>query len=282
MNFKYNCKCCDFFTNHKTKFKRHLGTKKHLKCSNNVEKCSNDVALCSISSLPEKVYKCKYCQKVLKHHTSLSRHIKYTCKKNEDEDLKELARLMNEKDKQLVEMMQDKEKQLEKMQKQIEKLSNKLQIQNINNGTINNNTFNIQLLNHTDTDYSHLTATDYIKCIKDCNQCVKTLIEKVHFNKDKPENMNIYLSNIKGNYLMVYKDNIWQIQDKKEQVDDLYGYNEMVLENWYDEYKQKYPHIISSFQRYLKNKDEDEVLNKVKDEILLMLYNKHKYIQQLE
>ena len=91
------------------------------------------------------------------------------------------------------------------MQKQIEKLSNKLQIQNINNGTINNNTFNIQLLNHTDTDYSHLTETDYIKCIKDCNQCVKTLIEKVHFNKDKPENMNIYLSNIKGNYLMVYK-----------------------------------------------------------------------------
>ena len=50
-----------------------------------------------------------------------------------DEDLKELARLMNEKDKQLVEMMQDKEKQMEKMQKQIEKLSNKLQIQNINN-----------------------------------------------------------------------------------------------------------------------------------------------------
>ena len=58
------------------------------------------------------------------------RHIKYTCKKNKDEDLKELARLLNE-------TICGKDKQLEKMQKQIDKLTNKLQIQNINNGTIN-------------------------------------------------------------------------------------------------------------------------------------------------
>ena len=31
------------------------------------------------------------------------KHIKYVCKKNKDEDFKELARLMNEKDKQMKE-----------------------------------------------------------------------------------------------------------------------------------------------------------------------------------
>ena len=77
---------------------------------------------------------------------------------------------------------------------------------------------------------------------------------------------------------MIYKDNTWQIQDKKKQVEDLYDYNEMVLENWYDEYKEKYPHIIESFQRYLKNRDGDVLLNKLKDEILLMLYNNRKMI----
>ena len=202
------------------------------------------------------------------------RHIKYTCKQNKDEDFKELARLMNEKEKQL----KVQGSQLEKMQKQIDKLTNKLQIQNINNGTINNsnNVVNIQLLNHTETDYSHLTHKDYVMCIHDCNKCVKTMIEKVHFNKDKPENHNIYLSNLKGKYVMIYKDNAWQIINKKEQLDDMYDYNEMILEYWYDEYKTKYPDIVKSFQRYLKNKDGNDLLNKVKDEILMMLYNKRK------
>jgi hypothetical protein len=212
------------------------------------------------------------------------RHIKYTCKKNKDEDFQELARLLNEKEKQMTvkeTKMNTMENELIKMQKQIDKLTNKLQIHNLNQGVINNtnNVVNIQLLNHPDTDYSHLTHTDYITCIHDCNHCIKSLIEKVHFNKNKPENMNIYLSNIKGKYVMIYKDNTWQISDKKRQIDDLYDNNEMLLENWYDEYKEKYPNIILSFKRYLKNRDEDVVLNRIKDEILLMLYNKRKMIE---
>ena len=90
--------------------------------------------------------------------------------------------------------------------------------------------------------------------------------------------MNIFLSNIKGNYVMVYKDNEWQIRNKRRQLDDLYDSNEVLLETWYDEYKEKYPHIINSFKRYLKNKDGDVILNRVKDEILMMLYNKRKMI----
>tara|TARA_Y100000385_G_C12564062_1_gene413420 strand:- start:83 stop:337 length:255 start_codon:yes stop_codon:yes gene_type:complete len=77
---------------------------------------------------------------------------------------------------------------------------------------------------------------------------------------------------------MIYKDNVWQIQDKKAQVDDLYDNNEFVLEAWYDEYKEKYPDIIASFQRYLQNRDENEMLNNIKEEILVMLYNKRKMI----
>ena len=78
--------------------------------------------------------------------------------------------------------------------------------------------------------------------------------------------------------MLVYKDNVWQIQDRKRQIDDLYDNNEVVLESWYDEYKEKYPNIIESFQRYLKNRDEDVVLNNIKEEILLMLYNKRNMV----
>tara|TARA_Y100000389_G_scaffold205142_1_gene264024 strand:- start:19714 stop:19890 length:177 start_codon:yes stop_codon:yes gene_type:complete len=51
---------------------------------------------------------------------------------------------------------------------------------------------------------------------------------------------------------MIYKDNEWQIQDKKAQIDDLYDYNEFLLENWYDEYVEKYPSIVESFKSIKK------------------------------
>uniref|UniRef100_A0A6C0KWX9 Uncharacterized protein n=1 Tax=viral metagenome TaxID=1070528 RepID=A0A6C0KWX9_9ZZZZ len=35
---------------------------------------------------------------------------------------------------------------------------------------------------------------------------------------------------------------------------------------------------MKSFQRYLQNRDENEVLNNIKEEILVMLYNKRKMV----
>tara|TARA_Y100000389_G_scaffold200451_1_gene240908 strand:- start:454 stop:1377 length:924 start_codon:yes stop_codon:yes gene_type:complete len=296
---KYYCFVCDYDAKQKSNYDKHIKTKRHKMLSTKSHQKSpfshqkspfshqKSPFFSTLKSTSSEKFQCKYCKKDFKFKQGMYRHIKYTCKKNKDEDFQELARLLNEKDKQIA--LKDKQldkqlalrdKKMEIMQKQIEKLTNKLQIQNINQGIVQNvnNTINIQVLNHSDTDYSHLTPKDYITCIKDCNKCVKTLIEKVHFNANKPENMNIYLSNIKGKYLMIYKDNAWQIQDKKTQVDDLYDNNEFVLEAWYDEYKEKYPDIIASFQRYLQNRDEDEMLNNIKEEILVMLYNKRKMI----
>jgi hypothetical protein len=282
---EYYCECCGLITKDKTKFDRHLKTKKHEKLSQNYPKLSFLLPEITPNLLEKGDYQhtCKYCEKRFKFASGLSRHIKYTCKKNKDEDFKELARLMNEQNQKKDEQIEMILKQNEKLQKQIDKLSNKLKIQNINHGTINNsNNINIKLLNFSETDYSHLSKKDYIKCIKDCNHCVKTLIQKVHFNKTKPENMNIYISNIKGEYAMIYSDNKWQITNKKEQIDDLYEYNEVVLENWYKQYKDEYPHIIESFQRYLKNKDEAEdfMVNRVKEQILLLLYNNRNILQE--
>lgn len=275
---KYFCNYCNYDAKVKGNYDKHMKTKKH---NNNLAKISQKLAKIS-QNVPNynsdgfffKNFECKYCNKIFKHQSSLSKHVKYTCKNNKDEDWKELARLLNEN-------IKDKDKQLNKMQKQIDKLANKLQIQNINNNITQynlTNVNNVYLLDYNKTDYSHLTEVDYITCINDCNHCIKTLIEKVHFNKDKPENMNIYISSIKGNYAMVYKDGIWQIQNKRDQINDIYNYNEVVLENWYDDYKKTYPHIIQSFQRYLKNKDESDIINSVKEDILLMLYNKRNYM----
>ena len=155
--------------------------------------------------------------------------------------------------------------------------------QNINHGNINNHNINdvkIQILNnYKDTDYDHLTHQDYLKCFNENNHCVKALIEKIHFDSKNPQNMNIYISGIKGNYIMVYRDNRWQLKDRKYYIDDLYEMNEIVLEKWYDNYKVKYPDIIKSFERYLHAKDDDDYINKIKKEIIMMLYNNRSIVR---
>ena len=157
-------------------------------------------------------FQCKYCKK-LKQRNNIVSSYKYFCKKNKDEDLNELVRLLNEqnnlKDEQIKEMenrVHEMSKNYEKMQKQINQLTNKLQLQKMGNTIIHNgNQINnsIQVLNHKETNYDFLTDRDYIKCIKSVNHCVKSLIETVHFNDKHPENMNIYVPSMKTDYLMV-------------------------------------------------------------------------------
>jgi hypothetical protein len=198
------------------------------------------------------------------------KHIKYHCPKSKDEDLKELVRLMNLQLEQKDKEIDLHKKQLETQSKQIDKLVNKLEIHGSFNTTNIQN--NIQLLSFKDTDVSHLTDKDYAFCIKRVNFCVKNLIEKIHFNPSKPENMNIYISNLKDKYLMVYENGNWNIKTKKE-LDYLYEQKEMMLEEWISE-QDKYPELKEKFIQYVHNKDNDETLNMIKDEIKLMMYNK--------
>lgn len=277
----YHCRCCHYYTNRKSSYQKHVESSKHIENYRN-----NSTAIVTyendhdeVENLTKYYHSCKYCGKLYKYSQGLSKHIKYSCKYNKDESFQELANLLNSKEK----LIAESEKYITKLEKQIKQLTDKLQIKNVNGGNYYeghiNNTMNINVLNYNNTDYDFLTDKDYIKCIEDCNHCVKTLIEKIHFNKKKPENMNIYISSIKGKYIMVYRDNKWQIKNRKDQIDDLYECNEFMLENWYDHYHCKYPHIIQSFKRYLKNKDEDDdLIRRVKDEILLMLYNKRDMI----
>jgi hypothetical protein len=258
----YTCNYCYFNTTLAYNYKRHLETTRHKKNEEN-----------HIQKIQE-ILSCTYCGKEYKHKSSLSKHIKYNCIKSKDEDFKELARLLNLQQQKHREMEQQI-KRLEEENKniQIQKLTNKLQI----NGGIHIQN-NIQLLAYKDTDTSHLTHKDYETCIKKVNFCVLKLIEKIHFNPEKPENMNIYISNLKDKYIMVYEDGNWNIKNKTE-LDTLYKEKEMMLEEWLEE--KNFPELKEKFIRYLNNKDKDETLNMIKDEIKLLMYNKKNLIETI-
>ena len=251
----YECDICKIRTKQKANYLRHLTTQKHKQMEESTKS----------QPVKENDFICEYCEQKFSFKQSMYRHIKYRCTKNKDEDLKELVRLMNLQ-------LQQKDKELDTKQKQIHKLINKLEI-NINTTNINN----ITLLAYKDTDLSHLTDKDYSACIKQVNFCVKKLIEKIHFNPEKPENMNFYISNLKDKYLMVYDGN-WNIKNKNE-LDYMYDEKEMMLEQWLTDEQHKYPELKEKFERYLHNKEDDDTLNMIKEDIKLMMYNNKGMIQ---
>jgi len=286
----YECIFCSYKTKIKTHYNKHLTTAKH---QNNIQDISKnsiydtnsqayDTNMTQSVTSSTSTYFCCFCHAPFKSKSSKYRHQSKFCKKNEKLNVNKLVELLNVKEAQLnakdvkINEHNDKIKELET---KINELMETVQATYVNNGTIvqgnQQNIANIQLLNYNKTDYDFLSDSDYIRCFMDNNHCVKKLIEKVHFNPNKPENMNVYISSMKGKYVMVYRDNVWQLKNRKQQIDDLYETNELVLEQWFDEYKEQYPDIIKSFTRYLKNKSNDhELIRSVKDEVMLMLYNK--------
>ena len=159
------------------------------------------------------------------------------------------------------------------------KAETKLQEQKtqINNIQIDNRQINIHfnLLPYKNTDTSHLTDEDFIQCVKEHN-CVKHLIEKIHFNPRKPENMNINISNLKDKYMRIY-DGEWRTVPKK-QLNKIYGDKEDMISEWIEE--EKYPKLKDRFETYLTEKN-DEKLNEMKEEIKLMMYNQKDTVRRL-
>jgi len=287
----HRCDCCKYTTDKRFNYEKHLSSERHRlieKSQQNqlptTQKQHIDNPKTTI--VLEKVateFTCKYCDQQFRFRQSMNRHIKYTCTKNKDEDLKELVRLMNiqmEQQKnefisQLQTQKQEFSKKIDSQSKQIDKLMGKLEIHGSFNTT--NNIQNINLLAYRATDVSHLTDDDYRRCIKKVNHCVRNMIEKVHFNPSKPENMNIYISNIKDKYIMVYDGLNWNLANKKDEIDRLYEEKEMMLEEWLESNPEK--ELKEKFMKYLNNKESDECLNRIKEEIKLMLYNNQKMIE---
>ena len=195
----------------------------------------------------------------------------------------ELVKKLNEKiDLQQKEFKQQLERnyqQLEKKDKQINELIKKAGIQNSNITTNVQN--NIKILAYKNTDLSHLTDKDYLFCLNRSNMCIPHLIKKIHLNPKKPENHNIYISNIKNKYIMIYDGYKWNLQNQDDTLNELIDKNEFLLEQKLEEWLENgkdYPEIMRKFNRYLEKKEEDMVLNKIKEEIRLILYNNNKLI----
>jgi len=61
-------------------------------------------------------------------------------------------------------------------------------------------------------------------------------------------------------------------------IDDKQGLIEERIEIWIER-GEKYPSIMKKFERYLEKKENNKVINKIKEEIKFMLYNNKSLIK---
>jgi len=235
---------------------------------------------------------CNFCEREFSRKDSLVRHLK-TCKEKKKDDtvkesMEELVKLLNDKEKQLekkdTEYKKQLKEELDKRDKQIEELIKKAGLSTTNNNTnniTNNIQNNIKLLNYKETDTSHLTENDYVKCLEHYNFCVPHLIRKIHFNPKKPENHNIYISNLKNSYVMIYINNKWKVKNRDETILRMIDDKQVILEKKIQEWVEsgiQYPKVMAKFSRYIEKREEDDVINAIKEDIKLMLYNNRNMI----
>jgi len=310
----YTCPRCGFNTHHKTKYMSHLRRKYICKNKTSDDMLQNEYIKYEINEkiecqhnvnvLPKKniksqhfvndkstkskdTYECKFCNKEFNSRQGKWRHLKNCKEKKQDEEEKNnlisLIELLNQQIEEQREYMKEQKeqlnKQLEKRDKQIEDQNIQI-IELIKKSGINIGTQNIQqnikILAYNNSDLSHLTDKDYMKCLKHSNFCIPHLIKEIHFNPEKPENHNIYISNLKNNYVMIYNGSKWMLNDRDDSIQSLIDDKESIIEQKLEEWIENgnnYPDIMKKFNRYLEKKENNSVLDKIKGEIKLMLFN---------
>lgn len=287
----YNCSLCQLVTPIKCHYERHLLTKKHTMNEKVIPKSPQShpkvipkspqiwVTGTALNEVSKKEFVCKFCDKQFAFKQTMYRHMKNSCVKKED-DYKELVRLLNAQienhKKELEEEKEERKKENHALVKQIDSLKGKLEIK----GSFNNNTINnVQhiTLNYVDTDVSHITDKDYRCCIRKVCHSVLKLIEKIHFNPAKPENMNVYISNMRDKYVMIYEGNKWILKNKTDAIDTLYTDKEMMIEEWMNDNDE--PEMRKFFDRYMNNVKEKNTMDDINDQLKLMLYNKKNLLE---
>ena len=153
---------------------------------------------------------------------------------------------------------------------------------NNNNNNINshNNNNYIKNINHINiTAYGqetcdHISDNMFKKIIDKGFKSVPYLVEQMHFNKDKPEYHNVYISNMRDNYVLIFDGVKWVLTQRDELLDDMMDAKSYILSDKFDKLKDDLKDYTKvKFQRFLDESDSDKVKEQIKNDIKLSLYN---------
>jgi hypothetical protein len=289
----YNCINCTKEFNHKSDYLRHINRKYSCKKSNNRAEMNIPRAE-SCRIVPEKVEfndeydkgsLCQYCLKSFSNNSCRNRHVKSGCCpiKNKIEletEVKETDMIqLKEEIKELKDIiLKMNASGPNSINSSINKNNNSHNNMNSHNNTNNstnntlNNVVNINVFGKEDV--SHITNETYKQIFRRCKNSVPAFIKIKHFSSKKPENSNVYISDLKGQYAVLYNGEQWNIEDKNEMLQNLYDANCGQLMDKYADMKDELDEVtVRKYDRFVETMDEPETEHNAKEEIKKILYN---------
>jgi hypothetical protein len=91
---------------------------------------------------------------------------------------------------------------------------------NIQNNINSNNTININV--YGKEDMSHISDAMYRNCFRRVTKSVEHLFDMKHFSKNMPNNHNLYISNLRDVYMMIYEAGQWNKVNREDAMDNIY------------------------------------------------------------
>lgn len=213
----FSCKRCGYATPAKDNLIRHLNRKEV--CPAIHSSTDSDTLLRELEDTRHRPYVCDICKKGFLHHSNLSRH-----KKNMHSkviDMEQVTQLIEKQNKKIQELE-------ERLTQRGASSSSTTNIHgNVNQGTINHITNNIQINALGREDISYLTEHPrfkefMIKCVRDKVEGVCEYIVKKHFHPDHPENHNIKKLNRKDDFMECYDGRKWKVRFCEDVLDDIF------------------------------------------------------------
>ena len=268
----FNCSFCSFFSNRKNNYIRHLNTPKHRK--NEVEYMLKNGVL----SNEKKEQKCNHFKQKCNHFEKKCNHFE------QKEQNEQTEQLIQTKKKQYpcrfcsrVYYYRQNRSRHEKTCTQKVSTTNQVSQINIYTNTYSKtyNNINLKINHYKSPDRSHLSDKEIFSIINSCNSCVPNLVEKTYFDERKPENHSIYINNLSTKYAYTYLNNQWQAELRDTLITELIDLSEYFLEGKINSWKRNtyYKKAYNKYSRYQKNCEKDDVVQSIKDKLILLLYN---------
>ncbi len=264
----YECKSCNYSTELKSNYVRHIKSKKHgrntdpnydilkelaLKSQKEPKKSQNEPEKSQNEPEMSQRFFCDYCNKEFSTKANKRKHELHRCTEIP-------AKLQHKHDKA------EWKKEKKVLYKQIDAL-----IKKAGNTTTNN----LNLNSYGKEDLSHITDNFKTGLLKGPYGMIPKMIEAIHFSDDKPENKNISLTNKKDNRIKIFKNGKWEYCKKIEILDDIMHNNYYLLDSHYDDMGKELLNDVQNLQySAFKHDFQNGGLDKgTKEDIDLLLLN---------
>ena len=200
----YECPRCNFSTLKRQNYIRHLNRKTlcdPIKSNESLDTIKEHFGTINNSFICQ-------CSKTFEYHSNLSRH-KKTCK-----SVTTPQQLPPQPNADMMTTLLDIQKMLQQQQ-QAQSLIPPL-TQNTTNNITQNNKITINITSFGQEDIKHIESlTEFLtSCFLDKN--IVDIIEKIHFDKDYPQNQNDRLKSLKHKMMETYVNGKWVVTDKDE------------------------------------------------------------------